>query len=146
LTGDENRAPRGGSRGDVHRANRDDDDCPSRCRGVGACGGDPGDPDDARDPGDHRDHGDRGDRHHGRRRGVRDVRQDYSGRHKRDESWSSRRHDSDDGDSSAFLPVGRGNNPSVFRPVAVNNAAGGNEYDAAKMCGGVKLDVYDGST
>ena len=34
----------------------------------------------------------------------------------------------------------------MLRPVAVNNAAGGNKYDAAKMYGGVKLDVFDGST
>jgi len=74
------------------------------------------------------------------------VRQDDSGRRKRDESWSSRRHDSDDGDSSACLPEGRRDEPSVLHPAAVNNAAGGNKYDAAKMWGGVKLDVYDGST
>jgi len=28
----------------------------------------------------------------------------------------------------------------------VNNAGESNEYESSRMCGGVKLDVYDGST
>jgi len=34
----------------------------------------------------------------------------------------------------------------VLHPAAINNGADGNEYDVAKMSGGIKLDVYDGST
>jgi len=34
----------------------------------------------------------------------------------------------------------------VLRPSVINNAGDGNEYESSRMCGGVKLDVYDGST
>jgi len=64
------------------------------------------------------------------------------GLHNGDGSWSS----SDDGDLSAFLPVGRGDNPPVLCPAAMNGTVGSNGYDPAKTYVGVKLDVYDGST
>jgi len=105
-TGDENRAPQGGSYGDMRRADRDHDDWQSCRRAGGEYGGDPGDPDDPRDPSDRKDHGDRGDRDQRQRRGARDVHQGGPRHHNGDESGSSRRQDNDDGSSSAFLPVG----------------------------------------
>jgi len=57
-----------------------------------------------------------------------------------------RRDDSDGEDSSAFTPVDRRKHPSVLCPSAINNTGDGNEYESSRMCGGVKLDVYDGST
>jgi len=34
----------------------------------------------------------------------------------------------------------------VLRPSVINNTGEGNEYESSRMCGGVKLDVYNGTT
>ena len=123
------------------------DDWPSYCR--------------SRPNGNYRDRGDRGD--YGKRNDRRDRGEhwqygdpcdnSHAGAAPRDGagSGSSKRRGSDDEGSSAFHPVAGGNGLPVVRPSATIGVANTPEIaDLAstlqKACGGVKLEIYEGTT
>jgi len=112
ITSNGQRVPKDDSRRGERRTYRSDDERQIQLRGRSAAAGagDPG------DPGDHRDRGERDDRGCYKRQAMGDITQAEHGARNRDRSWSSRRRDSDDGDSSAFRPVSRGDDPPVRRP------------------------------
>jgi len=142
ITRNGQRVPKDDSRRGERRTYRSDDEHQIQLCGRNAAAG-------AGDPGDHRDHRDRGehdDRGRYKRQAMGDITQAEHGACNRDRSWSSRHRDSDDGDSSAFRPVSRDDDPPLRRPAVMRCTAAENDLNVAKMYGGVKLDEYNGST
>jgi len=137
--------PRNDDRQGERMIYRSDDEHQIQLRGGNAAAeaGDPGGHGGHRD---HRDRSERDDRGRYKRRAMGDITQAEHGARNRDRSWSSRRRDSDDGDSSAFRPVGRDDDPPVRRPAVMRCSAAENDLSVAKMYGGVKLDEYNLST
>jgi len=138
--------PRNDNRRGERMTYRSDDEHQIQLRGRNAAAG-VGDPGGHGGHGDHRDRSEHDDRGRYKRQAMGDITQTEHGARNRDRSWSSRRRDSDDGDSSAFRPVNRGDEPPVRHIAATRCTAAENDLNiATSLLHTVKLDEYNGST